>query len=125
MKFVHRFAYYLVGLVIGCFFVALVFSGKDTRCSYFPNSRVLNDLRNKPFEYSEKATAVLAEPWIDQTDIKNSLTFGDVDFDKSDTEFGKNAKLYIIEGKTAKNVDIILTVENRPSKAILVDITRK
>jgi hypothetical protein len=114
-----------VGLIIGCFFVALVFSGKDTRCSYFPNSRVLNDLRNKPFEYSEKATSILAQPWIDKTDIKNSLTYGDVDFDKSDTEFGKNTKLYIIEGKTAKNVDIILTVENQASKAILVDITRK
>jgi hypothetical protein len=125
MKFVHRFAYYLVGLVIGCFFVALVFSGKDTRCNYFPNSRVLNDLRNKPFEYSDKATKILEQPWIDKTDIKNSLTFGDVDFDKSDTEFGKNAKLYIIEGKTAKNVDIILTVENQSNKAILVDITRK
>ena len=125
MKFVQRFAYYLVGLVIGCFFVALVFSGKDTRCNYFPNSRVLNDIRNKPFEYSEKATAILAQPWIDKKDIKNSLTFGDVDFDKSDTEFGKNTKLYIIEGKTAKNVEIILTVENQSNKAILVDITRK
>lgn len=125
MKFVHRFAYYLVGLVIGCFFVALVFSGKDTRCSYFPNARVLNDLRNKPFEYSDKATQILAQPWIDKNDIKQSLTFGDVDFDKSNTEFGKNTKVYIIEGKTAKNVDIILTVENQASKAILVDITRK
>mgnify|MGYP003666797126 FL=1 len=125
MKFVHRFAYYLVGLVIGCFFVALVFSGKDTRCSYFPNARVLNDLRNKPFEYSDKATEILAQPWIDKNDIKQSLTFGDVDFDKSNTEFGKNTKVYIIEGKTAKNVDIILTVENQASKAILVDITRK
>lgn len=125
MKFVQRFAYYLVGLVIGCFFVALVFSGKDTRCNYFPNSRVLNDLRNKPFEYSAKATKILAQPWIDKNDIKNSLTFGDVDFDKSDTEFGKNTKLYIIEGKTSKNVEIILTVENQSNKAILVDITRK
>ena len=125
MKFVHRFAYYLVGLVIGCFFVALVFSGKDTRCSYFPNARVLNDLRNKPFEYSDKATQILAQPWIDKNDIKQSLTFGDVDFDKSNTEFGKNTKVYIIEGKTAKNVDIILTVENQASKAILVDIARK
>jgi hypothetical protein len=125
MKFVHRFAYYLVGLVIGCFFVALVFSGKDTRCSYFPNARVLNDLRNKPFEYSDKATQILAQPWIDKNDIKQSLTFGDVDFDKSNTEFGKNTKVYIIEGKTAKNVDIILTVENQASKAILVDIVRK
>lgn len=125
MKFVQRFAYYLVGLVIGCFFVALVFSGKDTRCNYFPNSRVLNDLRNKPFEYSAKATKILALPWIDKNDIKNSLTFGDVDFDKSDTEFGKNTKLYIIEGKTSKNVEIILTVENQSNKAILVDITQK
>lgn len=125
MKFVQRFAYYLVGLVIGCFFVALVFSGKDTRCNYFPNSRVLNDLRNKPFEYSAKATKILAQPWIDKNDIKNSLTFGDVDFDKSNTEFGKNTKLYIIEGKTSKNVEIILTVENQSNKAILVDITRK
>jgi hypothetical protein len=28
MKFVQRFAYYLVGLVIGCFFVALVLAVK-------------------------------------------------------------------------------------------------
>jgi hypothetical protein len=47
MKFIHRFAYYLVGLVIGLF-VALVFSGKDTRCNYFPNARVLNDLGTNP-----------------------------------------------------------------------------
>jgi hypothetical protein len=32
---------------------------------------------------------------------------------------------YIIEGKTAKNVEIILTVENQSNKAILVDISRK
>lgn len=125
MKFVHRFAYYLVGLVIGCFFVALVFSGKDTRCSYFPNARVLNDLRNKPFEYSDNALKTLDEPWIDKNDIKQSLTYGTVDFDKSNTEFGKNNKLYIIEGKTAKNVEIILTVENKASKAILMSVSRK
>lgn len=125
MKFVQRFAYYLVGLVIGCFFVALVFSGKDTRCNYFPNARVLNDIRNKPFEYSERASKVLAESWVDTTDIKNSLEFGDVDFDKSDTEFGKKTKLYVIEGKTAKNVEIILTVKNEENKATLENIIKK
>lgn len=125
MKFVQRFAYYLVGLVIGCFFVALIYSGKDTRCNYFPNARVLNDLRNKPFEYSETASKVLAESWVDTIDIKNSLEYGDVDFDKSDTEFGKNAKLYVIEGKTAKDVDIILTVKNEENKATLENIIKK
>ena len=124
MKFFQRFAYYLVGLVIGLFFVALVFSGKDTRCNYFPNARVLNDLRNKPFEYSEKASQVLAQDWIDTIDIKNTLQYGDVDFDKSNTEFNK-AKLYVIEGKTVKNQPIILKVSNRENKATLEEIIKK
>ncbi|PKH68367.1 hypothetical protein CXF59_03275 [Flavobacterium sp. ALD4] len=124
MKFFHRFAYYLVGLVIGIFFVSLIFSGKDTRCNYFPNARVLNDIRNKPFDYSAKASKVLAEKWIDTIDIKNTLEFGDVDFDKSNTEFRK-AKLFVIEGKTTKNQAIILKISNREDKAILEEIIKK
>jgi hypothetical protein len=124
MKFLHRFAYYLVGLVIGIFFVSLVFSGKDTRCNYFPNARVLNDLRNKPFYYSEKASKVLAEKWIDTIDIKNTLEFGDVDFDNSNTDF-QQAKVYVIEGKTTKNQAIILKVSNRGEKATLEEIIKK
>ncbi|MFA9189427.1 DUF4258 domain-containing protein [Flavobacterium magnesitis] len=125
MKFVQRFSYYLVGLVLGCFFVALVFSGKDTRCNYFPNARVLNDLRNKPFHYSENANKVLSESWINVADIKNTLEFGDVNFDKSDTEFGKNIKIYIIEGKTLKGQEIILKVKNQEGKATLEEILKK
>ncbi|MDG1871723.1 MAG: DUF4258 domain-containing protein [Flavobacterium sp.] len=123
MKFAQRFAYYLVGLVLGLFFVALVFSGKDTRCNYFPNARVLNDIRNKPFNYSEKASQVLAESWIDTIDIKNTLQYGDVDFDKSNTEMNK-AKVYVIEGKTMKNIPIILKISNRAEKATLEEIIK-
>ena len=72
MGFKYRFAYYLVGFIIGCFFVALVFSGKDTRCNYFPNARVLNDLRSKPFNYSAKAQGILDQKWVTEIDIKNS-----------------------------------------------------
>ena len=124
MKFVHRFAYYLIGLIMGCFFVALVFSGKDTRCNYFPNARVLNDLRTKPFQYSDKAIQTLNEKWIDTADIKNTLTYGDVDFDQSNVPF-KNGKIYIIEGKTEKNQEIILKVVNYEKKAVLEEITKK
>ena len=124
MKFVHRFAYYLIGLVMGCFFVALVFSGKDTRCNYFPNARVLNNLRTKPFQYSEKAIQTLNEKWIDTTDIRNTLTFGDVDFDQSNVDF-KKGKLYIIQGKTVKNQEIILKVVNYEKKAVLEEIIKK
>jgi len=124
MKFVHRFAYYLIGLVMGCFFVALVFSGKDTRCNYFPNARVLNNLRTKPFQYSDQAIQTLNEKWVDTADIKNTLTYGDVDFDQSNVPL-KKGKLYIIEGKTVKNQEIILKVINYEDKAILDEIVKK
>lgn len=124
MKFYQRFAYYLVGLVIGCFFVAMVLSGKDTRCNYFPNARVLNDLRNKPFQYSIEASRKLSEDWIDTVDIKNTLTYGDVDFDKSNVSYQKG-KLYIIQGQTLKKDTITLRVINYSNKAILDDIIRK
>ena len=124
MKFYQRFAYYLVGLVIGCFFVAMVLSGKDTRCNYFPNARVLNDLSTKPFNVSDVAAAKLKENWVDMTDIKNTMKYGDVDFDKSNIPVG-NGKLYVIEGKTVQNKDITLNVINYPEKAVLDKIIKK
>lgn len=124
MKFFQRFAYYFVGIIMGLFFVSMVFSGKDTRCNYFPNARVLNDLRNKPFNYSTKASEILSQSWVDTTDIKNSLQHGDVDFDQSNIAVG-NGKKYIIEGKTVKNQEIILTIINYSDKAVLEDITKK
>lgn len=124
MKFVHRFAYYLLGLIMGSFIVAAVFSGKDTRCNYFPNARVLKDLRSKPFHYSTKASQVLAEKWIDTIDIKNCLELGDVDFDKSNTKTA-NGKTYIIDGQTVKKQQITLKIVNYPEKAVLEEIIKK
>ena len=124
MTFRYRFAYYLIGFIMGMFVVAMVFMGKDTRCNYFPNARVLNDLRNKPFNYSDKAQQILAQRWVDTTDIKNTLTYGDVDFDQSNIKVG-NGKRYIIEGKTTKNQEIILEVINYSDKAVLEDIIKK
>lgn len=124
MRLRHRFAYYLIGFTMGLFFVSAMFMGKDTRCNYFPNARVLNDLRNKPFQYSDKAVEILSQKWMDSTDIKNTLTYGDVDFDKSNVEVG-SGKRYIIEGKTAKNQAITLEVINYEDKAVLTNITKQ
>lgn len=109
---------------MGSFFVAMVLSGKDTRCNYFPNARVLNDIRNKPFNYSIEASRKLSEDWIDTIDIKNTLTYGDIDFDKSNEVYQKG-KLYIVEGQTVNKDTITLRIINYPSKAVLEDIIRK
>jgi hypothetical protein len=124
MKLYQRFAYYLVGFVIGLFFVAIVLSGKDTRCNYFPNSRVLNDLRNKPFNYDTIASEKIKEGLVDTTDIRNILTHGDVDFDKSNKPY-QGGKIYIIDGKNKKEEEITLEVINYSDKAVLKNIIKK
>ena len=124
MKFFQRFAYYFVGLIMGLFFVSMVFSGKDTRCNYFPNARVLNDLSTKPFNLSTEANKKLNEKWVTLTDIKNTLKYGDVDFDKSNIKFA-SGKIYIVEGKTTNNVQITLEFINYPDKVVLKDIIKK
>jgi len=124
MKFYQRFAYYMVGFVIGMFFVALVLSGKDTRCNYFPNARVLNDIRNKPFVYDTEASRRLSEDWVDTADVKNTLTYGDVDFDKSNKPID-GGKLYIVYGQTKKKKEITLEIINYPEKAVLRNIIKK
>ncbi|MBF0695713.1 MAG: DUF4258 domain-containing protein [Flavobacterium sp.] len=118
MGFKYRLAYYLVGLVIGCFFVAMVFQGKDTRCNYFPNARVLNDLRNKPFYYSEEASKALADKVLDSADVKKILTHGDIDFDLSNVPY-QNGKLYVIEGRNYEDRPITVEVVNYSDKAML------
>jgi hypothetical protein len=102
----------------------MVLSGKDTRCNYFPNARVLNDLRNKPFNYSVIASEKLSQKWVDTIDIKNTLTYGDVDFDRSNKNID-NGKLYTIEGKTIKNQLITLEVINFSNKVVLKDIIKR
>ncbi len=109
---------------MGGFFVAAVLSGKDTRCNYFPNARVLNDLRTKPFLYDREASRRLLEDWVDTLDIKNTLTYGDVDFDKSNVK-EEGGKLYVIYGKTRKGKEITLEVINYPEKAVLRNIIKK
>jgi len=66
----------------------------------------------------------LNKKWVDTIDIKNTLTYGDVNFDKSNIKVG-SGKRYIIYGKTKKNQEITLEVINYSDKAVLKSITKK
>lgn len=91
---------------------------------YFPNCRVLKDLRSKSLEIDSLAKNSLKEKWVTLEDIKQSLTYGDVDFEKSNETYRKG-KIYIIEGKTSKNEDITITMVNYPTKVLLEKIEKK
>lgn len=124
MKFYQRFAYYIFGFSIGLVFLFFILNGKETSCSYFPNARVLKDLRSKPFHYSDVAKEKLTQKWVDTADIKKTLTYGDVDFDRSNIKQG-SGKLYTVEGKNSKNEKITVEVINYSDKVILKDIKKE
>lgn len=121
MKFQQRFAYYLLGLLIGGFIVFYFFDAKDTQFCYLPNCRVLKDLRSKPLNISEKAQISFNEALVDMNDIKMCLTHGDVNFDKSNV-FVEGGKLYIIEGQNTKKEAITVEMINFSEKVVIKDV---
>ncbi len=124
MKFWYRFAYYLGGFAIGLVFVFFILNGKDASCAYFPNARVLKNIRTKPFHYAPPAMDELAKKWVDTADVRMTLTYGDVDFGRSNVTHN-GGKLYIVEGKTKNNTPLELKIVNYESKAVLEEIVKK
>jgi hypothetical protein len=128
MKFKFRLAYYLFGLLLGLFFVIYFLGAKaesrGVEFCYLPNCRVLKDIRSKSFEYSPEAKQTLEEGWVTLEDIKTSMRYGDVDFSKSKKKSARGL-IYVIEGKTSHNEEIILTIANSTSRATLESIKKK
>lgn len=121
MKFSQRLAYYLLGLLIGGTLVYYFFQAKDTKFCYLPNCRVLKDLRSKPLTISDEAQISFDQALIDMNDIRACLTYGDVDFKRSNvTEEG--GKLYIIEGQNTKKEPITIEMINYSDKAHIKNI---
>ena len=121
MKFPQRFAYYLLGLLIGGIIVYYFFDAKDTDFCYLPNCRVLKDLRSKPLTISDKAQISFDDALINMNDVKMCLTHGDVNFDKSNV-FEEGGKLYVIEGQNTKKEAITVEMINYSEKVMIKDI---
>ncbi|MFC4816780.1 MULTISPECIES: DUF4258 domain-containing protein [unclassified Flavobacterium] len=123
MRLRYRLSYFLIGFAISSFAVVAILNQKQTRCTYFPNDRVLSNIKSKSFTISKEASVILAEDWIDTVDVKNTLQYGDVDFDRSNIKY-KSGKLYTIIGKTLKNQPIEIVIENYDNRAVLKDIKK-
>ncbi|WP_421802795.1 DUF4258 domain-containing protein [Flagellimonas sp.] len=119
MAFLKRLGWYLVGLSIGLIFLVFFLKKKSGEegldFCYFPNCRVLKDMRSKTLTFSKS----LPEQYRDTLMIQFFLEDGDVDFGKSDTK-SEPCKTYFISheynGKElemeAKNCEKEIMVEN-------------
>ena len=123
MKFYQRLAYYLFGLLIGGMFVYYMMGEKKTDFCYLPNCRVLKDLRSKPLTVTDQAQVKFDESLVNMDDIKMCLTYGDVDFSKSNIK-EENGKLYVIEGQNSQKEPITIEMINYSNKTVLKDVYR-
>ena len=75
MSFLKRLSYYLVGFSVGIVFLVFFLSGKNTRCTYTPDSRVINDFSKKKWVFNTLTN--------DSIERSQFLKGGDIVFSKS------------------------------------------
>lgn len=75
MSFLKRLSYYLGGFSVGIVLLLFILGGKNTRCTYGPDARVINDLSKKEWVFST--------PLNDSIDRNQFLKGGDIVFSKS------------------------------------------
>ena len=121
MGFLRRLGWYLVGLSIGIIFLVFFFKkkakGTDTEFCYFPNCRVLKDLRSKPLIFGNQ----LEEKFRDTLLIQSFFQDGNIDFGKSDTK-SEPCKTYYIE-KEWEARDYILAAQSCPGNVVVETIS--
>lgn len=122
MSLLKRLGFYLIGLAIGLIFLAFFLNRKKAEFCYFPNCRVLKELRSKPLTYSNAATQDLQRLKLDSTAIHYLLNEGNVDFSASDTD-ATPCKIYVIEGEP-KEETILLTLQNCDSLVTVLKLKK-
>ena len=117
MKFIHRLGYYLGGFSLGLIILAFFLSGKRSSCNYFPDARVMQDIREKQRVYSEEALQTLQLNNIDTSEVSKILYSGDINFGKSNTNAAP-CNLYLVTGETQDRI-LELLFQNCDSTATL------
>ena len=124
--FIKRLGYFMVGLSIGIVFLTIFLKKKTEQTGvsfcYFPNCRVLKDLRSKPIAYSDEINALLKSKELDTLVINSFFMEGVVDFGGSDTE-SKPCKTYLIESEIDSKV-ASMQVKNCQDKVYVLSLKK-
>ncbi|TRZ45219.1 DUF4258 domain-containing protein [Robertkochia solimangrovi] len=115
MPFLKKLGFFLIGLSIGLVIVAYFMKEKKVEFCYFPNCRVLKDLREKQMTFSPEVRQLIDNKIILKEQIDTVLLDGTVDFSKSNTETDP-CKSYYISGYMAEK-EVALTVDRCDSIA--------
>jgi len=98
----HRFKLFGIGLSIGIALVIFILDGKGSKCTWFPNARVLQIIRQKNIVYSKDLQEQINAKTIDSAYINTILMEGNIDFSKSQTK-NKPCRRYHIDYYSKEN----------------------
>jgi len=102
MAFLKRLGFYLIGFSIGLVFLFFFLKKKSDETGssfcYFPNCRVLKDIRSKKLINSPLSQRIFEEQILDSLRLEHFFREGEIDFKKSNTE-AIPCKEYYIEGE--------------------------
>lgn len=111
MNFWKRLRFYLIGVSIGVVLVIILFGPRSMQCSYFPNSRALEEAKIYPMSYSENAKQTIKNEQLDSVFIYNEL------FKKSKiTNFGTDevretpCRTYRAQYREERNFDFVYQI---------------
>lgn len=121
MHILKRVGYYLGGFSIGLILLAFFFGGKKTSCSYFPQERVLKDLRIKPYTLGPTATRGLTSMQLDTVSINRLLQLGEVDFGASETR-REPCGYYVILGESEQGQPLKMELENCEKEVMIISL---
>ena len=104
MNFNKKIKLFSFGLLLGMFFLVTILNGKNLSCNYGPESRVINNLKQKKWTFHNEKKA------LDTFNQVDFLENSKVVFNKSDTK-KDSCKVYYLKG-VGKYKGIILKAEN-------------
>jgi len=123
MHILKKMGLYLSGFSIGLILLAFFFSGKKTSCAYFPQERVLKNLRVKPYNLTPEVAQSLATMQLDTVTINRLLQLGDVDFGES-VPRREPCGYFVITGQDEAGNDLMMELDNCKEAVSIVSLTK-
>ena len=91
MKLYNKVKFFSFGLLLGTFFLITILNGKNLSCNYGPESRVINNLKQKKWTFDNEKKA------LDTFNLVDFLENSKVVFNKSNTK-KDSCKVYYLKG---------------------------
>lgn len=73
MNFAKRLRFYLIGFSFGVVLVLFFFGPRSMQCSYFPNSRVIEEAKTYPISYSPEVSEFMEKEGLDSVFLHKQL----------------------------------------------------